>query len=254
MVQLHLALGFADLFLDLFDERALLFDLFMPEQDGADHIFVGNFLRARFDHHDGVFRSGKAQSDRALFALGIVGVDDVFTVYHPYLHRTRRSRPRDIGNAQSDRAAEHRERFGGNVRIDGKRGRDDHDVVVQPLREKGANGAVDEAGGEYPLIACPALALFKAARDLADRIHLLFEVDLQREKVHPLSGRFRHGYIDHYDCIAAANDARTVCLFRVLARFDDHLAAADLRFKLSEILCHCLLLALFLREPLFPYN
>ena len=247
VIQFHLALGFADLFLDLLDEGALLFDLFMAEEDGADHLFVGDLLRARFDHHDGVFGAGKAEVQAAALALGVIGVDDVFAVHKPDLYRTRGACPGDIGDAQGDGAAHHGEGFGRDVRIDGKRRGDDDDVVEQPLGEQRADGPVDEAGGEDPLVARPALALFEAAGDLAHGVHLLFEIDLQGEEVHPLARRFGHGDVDHDDGVAAADDAGAVCLLCILARFDDDFPAADLCFKLSVI--HSTLLdSLFLRQ------
>ena len=62
MIQFHLALGFADLFLDHFDESALFFDLFMSEQDSLHHLFIRNLFRTRFHHHDGVFRARKSEA------------------------------------------------------------------------------------------------------------------------------------------------------------------------------------------------
>ena len=235
VVQLHLTLGLADLLLDALDEGAQLLDLFMAEEDRADHLLVGDFLRPRLDHHDRVLRTGKAEGEAALFALSVVGIDDILAVHHADLHGAGRTGPGDVGNAQRDRAAEHRERFGRDVRVDGERGRDDHDVVEQALREERTDRAVDETGGEDPLIARTPFALFEAARDLADRVHLLFEVDLQREEIHPVARLIGHGYVDHDHRVAAAHHARAVRLLGVLARFDDDLSAADFRFKLSEI-------------------
>ena len=62
VIQLHLPLRLADLFLNALDERALLFDLLMPEEDGLHHLFVGDLLRARLDHHDGVLRARKPEA------------------------------------------------------------------------------------------------------------------------------------------------------------------------------------------------
>ena len=247
VVQVHFTLGFADLFLNFFNERTLFFDLFVTEQDRADHLFVGDLFRARFDHHDGVLGARKPEGKGALLALRVVGIDDEFAVYEPYLHGTRRARPGNIRNAQSDGTSEHGERLGRNVRIDGKRGGDDHHVVIQPLGEQRADGTVDQAGNQDAFIARSAFAFFETAGNFAYRIHFLFEIDLQREEVHALSGRFGHRHVDHHDRIAAADHARTVSLFRVFARFDEYFSSADLGFEYFEILCHFTLLDCSLR-------
>ena len=62
-------------------------------------------------------------------------------------------------------------------------GGDDLDLVAEAVREGRADRAVDHAGGEGGLLGGTSLALEVAARDATGCVHLLVEVDGQREEV-----------------------------------------------------------------------
>ena len=238
VIELHLPLLFADRLYDLLLESALLFDLLMPEQDGAHHVVVRNLLGASLDHHDRVLGAGEIQRERALFFLRERGVDDVFAVHDSHDHAAGRPRKGNVRNGQRDGRAQHRQRFGRDIRIDGERGGDHADVVEQSLREQRAERAVDEARGQNALVARSALPSLKAAGDLAHRIHLLLEVYAQGEIIHSVARLFRHHDVDHDHGLSAANDAGPVGLFRVFARLHRDLPSADGGFKLSVRVCH----------------
>ena len=120
---------------DFFDKCALLFDFFVSEQNSADHIVVGKFLRARFDHHNSVFRSRKVKGQSACRFFGYRRIDDVFTVDHTYDYRARRSCPRNIRNTESNRRTEHCKRFGSDIGINRQRSRNYGYVVEKPFGE-----------------------------------------------------------------------------------------------------------------------
>ena len=230
--QLCLADGGDDL---VFDEGADLLDLVVTDHDGTHHLVVGDLVRARLDHEDGVLRACEVEVDGALFALRRVGVDDVFAVNEADDHRTRGARPGDIGDGERDGRADHGKRLGRDVGLDGERGGDDHHVVEEALGEEGTKGTVDEARRQNGFVARPALATLEAARDLADRKHLLFIVHLKGEEIDALSGGRRHADGDHDRRLAAADDAHAVGLFGILARLDGDFSAAHREFELVII-------------------
>ena len=90
----------------------------------VEHHVVGNFLRARFDHHDLLARAGDCQLQLALLALLEGGVDDDLAVYIADKHAADRAVPRNIGDRQCDRRADHRRNFGRVVRVDRHHGAD----------------------------------------------------------------------------------------------------------------------------------
>ena len=235
MVDLDRALLLADLCLDLGDERNDLLDLLMCKKNRAEHLCLGDFLCARFDHHDRVLRSCNGQAETALLALCERRVQDVFTVDHADCHGTRRSHERRIGDGQRNGRTDHAEDLGLDVLLDGEDGRDDLDVIVKSLREQRANGAIDEAGSQDGLLARTTLAFDEAAGDLAHGVELLFEFDAEREKIHAVACGLCYGRAHEHRGVSAAHEAGTAGLFCILAGFDGQCAAAELHFK-----CSCL--------------
>ncbi len=231
MIKVHFPLGFAADGSHLFDESALLFDFFVTEQNRADHLFVVDFFRARFNHHDSVLSAGKVKMKGGKFSFLSVRVDDILAVYHTDYDGTRRTGERNIGNGESDRRTEHCKRLGSNVRVDGKSGCNDGYVVKKPLREKRTNRSVDKTGSKDSFVACSAFSSLEATGDFPDGVHFFFVIDGKREKVHTLARGVGHGYVDHNDGVAAADEARAVSLLRVLAYIDGDFSAADFGFE-----------------------
>ena len=194
-------------------------------------MFVVDFFRARFNHHDSVLSAGEVEVKGGKFSFFSVRVDDVLAVYHTDHDRTRRTGERNVGNGESYGRTEHCKRLGSNVRVDGKSGCYDRYVVKKPFREKRTNRSVDKAGSKDSFVACSAFSSFKAARDFADGIHFFFVIDGKREKVHTLARGIGHGGVDHNDRVAATDEARAVSLLRVLAYVDGDFSAADFGFE-----------------------
>ena len=76
----------------------------------------------------------------------------------------------------------------GVVRVDGEHGLDDLDLVAQALDEAGAQGAVDEAGGQDGLGARAALAAEEGAGDAPGGVGPLLDVDREGEEVELVLG------------------------------------------------------------------
>jgi hypothetical protein len=70
---------------------------------------------------------------------------------------------------------------------------DDLDLVAQTLLEGRAQRPVDEAAGEDGLGRGATLAAEERPRDLADRVHALFDVHGQREEVELVLGLLARG-------------------------------------------------------------
>ena len=93
------------------------------------------------------------------------------------------------------------------------------DLALEAIDEAGADGTVDHTGGQRALFGRTRLALEVAAGDAPDRVHLLHEVDGQREEVVVLllfgdDGRDEHGGLALRDQHGAGS------LLGQLARFE----------------------------------
>ena len=69
------------------------------------------------------------------------------------------------------------------IRVHGEHGLDDLHFVAQGVREQRAQRAVDDAAGEDGLGARAAFTAEERARNLAGSVHLLFNINGQREEV-----------------------------------------------------------------------
>ena len=131
----------------------------MREHDGVEHLVVGHFLRAGFDHDDLLLGCGDRQLQRGHRALCSGRVDDVLTVHHTDEGTADRPVPRNIRNGEGDGRADHRGDLGRAVLIHGHDVQNECDVVPQVFREQGTDGAVNHTGGEDRLLGGLALAL-----------------------------------------------------------------------------------------------
>ena len=107
-------------------------------------------------------------------------------------------------------------------------GEDDLDVVAVVLREERPQRAVGQPGGEDRVLGGPALALDEAAGDLAGGVHLLFELDLEREEVDAFARLLRCGRGRQDDGLAVGHQDRAAGLFRHAARLQGQRAAGQL--------------------------
>ena len=167
----------------------------------------GALGRLRLDHHDrnvvvGQDAPGHDHVERRAGQLG--------------MRRERHPLTLDVGDAsRADRAAERQagELSAGARRVDGDYvvevvgmqchdGRDDLDLVAQPLAEAGPQRTVGQPAGQDRVLAGTALTPEERAGNLAGRIHPLLDVDGEREEVEMLArvlrgggGRQHHGVV-----------------------------------------------------------
>ena len=117
--------------------------------------------------------------------------------------------------------------------VDGHDGQDDLHFVAHALREERAQGAVGETRTEGRFRGWAAFAPEEGARDLARGVHPLFEVDGEREEVHPGPRRSRHRGRAKDDGVAVTDPDGAAGEASDSSRFDTQGLAA-------ELACECL--------------
>ena len=78
-------------------------------------------------------------------------------------------------------------------------------VIAEVVGEQGADGAVDDAGGQDALLAGAALAAVEAAGDAAHGVHLLLKVHAQGEEVDAVAGTGGGGDAAQHAGVAVAH-------------------------------------------------
>ena len=195
----------------------------MAEQDGVEDDVFRQLVGAGLNHHDGIVGASDGEVQSRDFALLFGRVDDKLIVDAADAHARNRSHERDVGDGQGARCANHGGELRRVVLLDGENGRDDLDVVAEALREQRADRAVNQTCAEDGVARRTSLALDKASRDLACRIHLLFVVNRQREEVDAFArlsrgrGRHEHGAVGLLRELSVLDDERAACEFHLKA-------------------------------------
>ena len=228
----------ADLRLDALDELDDLLVGLVARHDAVVHILVADLVRARLDHGDAGIGGCDGDGHLGNLALFSGGVDDELAVDQADGDAGDRAVPRDIGDGQRDRGADHRGDFRGAVMVDGHHGADDGNVVAHILREQRADRAVDHAGGKDRLIGRAALTLEVGAGDLAHGVELFLKIDGEREEIHALAGLggCGSGHMDHR--LAVADKAGAVGKLRHFAGFHFQGTSGQFGFKNPVIFKH----------------
>ena len=151
----------------------------------GEHVVLGDLLGAGLDHRDEVGRAAQLQVQVGVLALLIGGVDDKLAGLHVAAdaHAGKRTLEGHAAERHGQRGAHDVDNVEGVDLVGDERGGDDVHLVAETVREARANRAVDHTGRERGLLAGTALALEVATRDTAGSVHLLVEVDGQREEV-----------------------------------------------------------------------
>ena len=183
-----LELGLADLLHHLIDEGDLLLVLLVGLLDGLEHDIVGHLVGAGLDHDDLLAGGDDGHVQIADLALLAVGVEDQLAVHQAHLQGGHGAVPGNVGDGQGGGGADQRGDLGGAVVVHGHDGAHDGHVVAEVIGEQGADGAVDDAGGQDALLAGTALAAVEAAGNTAHGVHLLLEVHGQGEEVDAVAG------------------------------------------------------------------
>ena len=179
---------------------AELRDGLLAEIHGAQHKILGNLVGAGLDHGDVIGGTGDGELEVGGFLLLVGGVHDelVGLGIMGDAHASRRAVERGAADHKGCRSAADADAVGSVLAVAHKRGGNDVHLALEAVDEAGADGAVDHAGGQRALLGRTRLALEVAAGDAPDGVHLLHEVDGQREEVVVLllfgdDGRDEHG-------------------------------------------------------------
>jgi len=158
-------------------------DLFVPETEGFLEAFLRHEVRAPLNHEHVVLIAHIDQVESGIEHLLVGRVAEELAVHLGHAHAGDRPVPGDVRDHQ-----------GGGGRVDhedvrlvdpvhGQGHPDDLDLVHEALREKRAERAVAEAGGEDLLLVGPGFPLEVAAREATGGGELLAVVDREREEV-----------------------------------------------------------------------
>ena len=213
---LGVPLGLAGLLLELHLRGADVLDDGVGQLERLDHLVLGHDVGAGLDHGDGLGGAAHDQVEIALEHVGHGGVDAQLAVDQTDAHSADRAGERQRGDHQRRGGAVHRENVMRDDHVDAQHGPDDLDFVAEALREQRADRTIDHARIQGGLLGGLALALEEAARNLAGGVHLLFNVDGQREEVRAGAGLLRSDDGGQDDGVGAGDQHRAVCLLRQL--------------------------------------
>jgi hypothetical protein len=209
--------GFGREFLDRLDRDL---HLLVPEDDRAEHDFLGEHLRLGLDHQHRVGRAGHDEVELRSLERAERRIEHVLPVHVTDTRRADRSLERDSRQRQRGGRAKHRGNVGVDLRIERDDGRYDLHLVVEAFREQRANRPVDQARGESLLFRRTAFTLEEAARDAARGVGLLDVVDGEREEILVRVGVLAPDGGDEDDGVAHRNEDGAIGLARKAAGLD----------------------------------
>ena len=219
--------GLADLSGDGPDERHLLFDLLVGLHDGVIHDIVGQLLGAGLDHDDLLLGGGHGEVQLGGVLLLLIGVEDDLAVHIDHLQAADGAGPGNLGIGEAGGHADHGGHLGRAVVVHAHDGACHHHVVAEVIGEEGADGAVDDAAGQYRRQRGLALAAHKRAGDAAHGVELLLKIHAQGEEVHAVTGTGRDGDGHQYGGLAIGDHGGRAGQLGHLAHVDGQRAAAQ---------------------------
>ena len=211
-------LGEAD---DGLDDRL---EMLVAEHDGAEHDVLGQLLGLRLDHQHRVGRAGDDEVEGRLLHFLKRRVELVLTADIADPGGADRAHEGHAGKGQGSGGRHDADDVGIVLEVVRQHRHDDLRVVLVAFREQGADGAVDEAGGERLLLGRPALALEIAAGDAAGRVGALLVIDREREEVEAGLRLLLGNDGGENGGLAVGGDDGAVGLAGHLARFEHELA------------------------------
>ena len=197
-----------------------------------DHLLFGDFLRARFDHHDGVLAARHNQIETAAAPLLERRVDQELAIDQSDPHARDAARKRHAGDCEGRRRSGDGQHVAVVLDVGGEHERNDLRFVAPSGGEERSDRAIDEPAREHFLLARFAFALEETARNPAGRVRVLTVVDRQRQEIDAFA-RVRRGTGGHEDHgVARANDNGAVGLLGQPARLDRQRLSPD-----SDVAC-----------------
>ena len=201
----------------------------MSDFQTLDDLRLGQLERATFHHDDGFARARDGEVHVRKLELLERRIEDPGALDAPHPHRRDRAVPWHLRQRQRGRGRDYAEHVGVVLLV----GRDDVDedlhFVFEAFGEERPDGAVDDARRRDFVVGRPALALQKAAGDLAGGVGLLAILDGQRE-VRKVGDVLGDGDRCQYDRFTELQETRPSRLLGQPTRFDFQRAAGKIRF------------------------
>ena len=244
------ALFLADFFDDLLLETADFLDRLMTEHDRIEDFFLRCFLRAAFDHHDRFFRAGDRHIHRGRCHLFLCRVDDILAIHAAHADTGDRAVPRDIGNTDGRRCADHAAQLRCIVIVDREDRRYDMDIISASFIKQRTDRTVDQTRAEDRRISRTAFTAKESPRHLADSIHLLFIVDSQREEIRAFARLLARRSSDEDSGIPISDQYSAIRLLGHFTSLNDQWTTGQFHFKCFEqflfLLSKCFFIRLFI--------
>ena len=158
---------FAGKGLQLFDRSYDLLDLVVTEHDRFKDDFFRHFVRFRFHHHDGVFRSRDDDVDIALRFLVHGRVDDELAVDSADDDAADRSVERKIRDSKRRGSADHCRDFWRAVLVDAHDDVHDLNFVAEAFREQRTNRTVCQTARQNRFLARASFSFDEASGNFA---------------------------------------------------------------------------------------
>ena len=198
----------------------------MCELERLEDRVLGDLVAAGLDHRQRLARADDDEVERRLLELLERRVEDELVVDAADADGADRAEERQRRDHERRRRPVDAEDVVRRDEIGREDGADDLHLVAEALRPERPDRAVDHPCRERRALGRTAFPLEEAARDLPGGVHLLLDVDRQREEVgvRPRVGASDGGREDHR--LARADDDGAVGLLGELARLEDDLLTA----------------------------
>ena len=181
----ELAVDLADLLEELLLLGAEGGNGLLAKGHGGEHVLLGDLLGAGLEHGDEALGAAELEVEVGVVALLVGGVHDELmgVAVAANAHARERALEGHAAHGEGRGGSHYADRVNRVDLVGHERRRHDLDLVAEAGREGRAQRAVDHAGREGGLLGRARLALEVAAGDAAHGVHLLDEVDRQREEV-----------------------------------------------------------------------
>jgi hypothetical protein len=208
-----------------------LANLVVRHAQRIEHDVLGDLMRTRLDHDDGVPCARDNQVERGLIDLGEGRIEQQLPIEHAHANACDRTAMRNAADLQGARRAGDRECRRVLLLVGAQHRRDDLHVVAEVLGEERPHRTVDHPARDRRGFTRPALASRERPGDASRGVELLLVVAGQWEEIDALSRRLRCDR-GHEQCrVAEPQHHGTVRLLGDVSGFDDQSLAAVVRFK-----------------------
>ena len=202
----------------------------MAEGHGTEHDLLGQLLGLGLDHQHALAGAGEHQIELRVFQVGGPRVQHIGAVLEADAAGADRTEERQARDGQGRRGRDHGDDVRIVLQVMAQNRADDLGLVLVALGEQGTDRPVDQARSQGFLLARTALALEKAAGNLAGGEGLLLIVNGKREEILAFSRRAGADHGTEHHGIAVARQDGAIRLAGDMAGFEAKRTAAPFEF------------------------